>query len=404
MTTFNNPLCPFHLRSALRPIFALSAAFLFAHTLPAQQDSLSTLFAEAMAHYRIQEAVSVGEMRLAADSTHTQASLDLATAYSMAGQREEAIHCLEAALALDSSQTLHWYKLARLREGNSDEPMAALQAYSALFETDTTNAYFYKRASAFARKLGMNWQAKLWQLQVVALQKDEVDPYLVLAEIDMETGAFVWADEHIRHALSLDSLHPRALFLAGKSAHLQKDHKDADDQFTKLKAQGQYTALAARYHGISLYHLGAYDASIAALQILVDEAPELDFPHYYMALSYQGKGDVENAQKSFETAIDKVKKNNLANYYEQLGLLHQSQEKHSQAIQHIQMARQLQGEPDHLFHLAISYDAWYQDKGTALRSFEAYLEQTDSSDAQKLEYASSRAKSLRKEFHFDKRE
>jgi tetratricopeptide (TPR) repeat protein len=365
-----------------------------------QNDSLAANFAEAMEHYRIGEAIAIAEQRLSADSSNPSHTLDLVGAYTLAGLREEAIASLEAGLARDSSHTLLWFKLARLRE-NEDNPVAAVMAYQALFETDSTNVYFYGRAAAFARKIGFGGQARFWYERCIALEPENIDPYLNLAEAEMEMRAFYLADNRIAQALSLDSLYPKALFLAGKSANLQQDHPDADHYFAKLFASGGGTALAARYYGISLYHLQRYPEAIEMMQILIDEAPDLDFPHYYRGLCYRGMGDLAQAEIEFEKAIGKIKKDNLALYHEQLGLLYQMQEKHGEAIKQLQMARNLKSGSDQLYHLALSYEVWYADKTVALRTYEAYLEVADSSADERWNYARSRRDALVKEAHFE---
>jgi len=391
-----------HLCHNFRRVFStvlIFAAFLISPRLHGQQDSLSALFAEAMAHYRTAEAVDIGEQRLGADSSDQSLVLDLVSAYSRAGMREEAVSCLESGLAYDSTQAVLWFKLARLRE-NDDNPKKAVQAYHALFKNDSTNSYFYGRAAAFSRKIGYMWLATTWYEKVIGLDPDKVEPYLAKAETQMEMRAFYPADQTIARALKIDSLHPRTLFLAGKSANLQQDHTDADFYFTKLFAQGDGSALAARYYGLSLYHLKRYPESIDMMQVLIDEAPDLDFPYYYRGLCYREMGEDDLAEKAFQKAIDLIQKDNLATYHEQLGLLYQSQNKHRQAIHHLQTARNLGEDPDRIYHLAISYDAFYADKSVALRTYEAYLETADSTAEARTNYARSRRDALLKEAHF----
>ncbi len=369
----------------------------------AQADSLSTRFAEAMAHYRIAEAVGIAEQRLAADSSHQGYLLDLVGAYGVAGMRHEAMACLEAGLERDSSQTLLWFKLARLRE-NDDSPMKAVEAYKMLFQHDSSNTYFYGRAAAFARKIGFGWQAKKWYEEQIALDPTHIDPYLNLAETEMEMRAFVYADQSIARALAIDSLYPKSLFLAGKSANVQQDHPDADRYFSKLFALGKGTALAARYYALSLYHLKRYPEAIDMLQVLIDEAPELDFPYYYRGLCHSEMGEPKEAEKDFQKAIANIKKDNLATYHEQLGLLYQSQGKHGEAIKQLQMARNLNAGPDQLYHLALSYEAWYADKAVALRTYEAFLEVADSNGDARWDHARGRRDALLKEAHFGTRD
>lgn len=382
-------------------VFSL-ALLLITGVCLAQGDSLSTRFAEAMAHYRISDAVAIGAQRLATDSSHQGHLLDLVTAYGMAGMRDEAMACLEAGLERDSSQTLLWFKLARLRE-NEENPQKAVQAYQMLFRHDSSNTYFYGRAAAYARKIGFGWQARNWYERQIALEPANIEPYLHLAEAEMEMRAFYFADQSIARALQIDSLYPRTLFLAGKSANLQQDHTDADRYFSKLFAQGKGTALAARYYGLSLYHLKRYEASIEMMQMLIEEARDLDFPHYYRGLCYREMGETALAEKEFQTAIAKINKDNLATYHEQLGLLYQAQDKHGEAIKQLQMARNLKAGTDQLYHLALSYEAWYADKAVALRTYEAFLEVADSSEDARWDYARSRRDALMKQKHFDQR-
>ncbi|MFT5596245.1 MAG: hypothetical protein ACI8QH_001035, partial [Flammeovirgaceae bacterium] len=53
------------------------------------------------------------------------------------------------------------------------------------------------------------------------------------------------------------------------------------------------------------------------------------------------------------------------------------------------------------FHLAKSYDVYYQDQKIALKMFETFIAQEDTLKNPEKEYAESRVDQLKKDLHFD---
>ncbi len=366
-------------------------------------DSLRQKMNEALAKYQFEEAIDFGNAALALDSCNVGLLLQLGDAHRASGQGELALSCFIQAVAVDSLNAPAHFKLARYYENRRDFA-EALATYKRLFEIDDSRAYFYRYGASLAAKMGILYDAIQWNLRSIELDPKSLAAYHALAELWIEMRGFYPADTLIAAALALDSNDVRSLYLAGKSAYLQQDYMDAVKRFRKLFDLKQGSAQAARYHGISLYHIKQYTEALEVLQELIAEASELDFPHYYRALCYQALDDPLKAEAEFKAAIAKVKVKNLALYHESLGIHLQSQSRDGDAIAHLRLAQQLDPDPEKLYHIALSYDRWYADKNMAISAYESYLHQTDSSVYERVDYASKRSNLLRREAHFSEKE
>jgi hypothetical protein len=64
------------------------------------------------------------------------------------------------------------------------------------------------------------------------------------------------------------------------------------------------------------------------------------------------------------------------------------------------MAKKFSGRNIFNFHLAKSYDVYYQDQKMALDMFETFIAQEDTLESPEMEYASARVSQLKKDSHF----
>jgi tetratricopeptide (TPR) repeat protein len=116
---------------------------------------------------------------------------------------------------------------------------------------------------------------------------------------------------------------------------------------------------------------GLYERSVAELETVTRQAPELANPHVDLGLAYARTGRLAEAAASLERAVALSAAHPIA--HEELGLIYRKQARFAEARAQYEQALALYPE----FHLAsrnlaILCDLYQRDYGCALRHYEAY--------------------------------
>ncbi|MCZ4409974.1 tetratricopeptide repeat protein [Cryomorphaceae bacterium 1068] len=373
-------------------------SFLLTSLLAQQEDSdFYSQFSTAMENGQIQTAINIGEKWKLNNNGNINAYYLTAKALIKKGRKKEAIENLNKALQIDSTHVPSLLASAELlKASNSD----ALELYEQLIIINPTNAYFYREAAESAvQSMKLDKALAYYSL---AYQNDSLDLITItgFAKLLLDFRQYDDADSLLNRALDLDPLNRFSLLTKAKLAFDSEKWEDAIGWLDPLMKDDP-PLLAMRYTGISLYHLGRYEEAIEILRTLSNTLNELDYPHYYMGLSMEKLGQIDMATVQYGQALNKAISGNLGTYYERLGLMQQEGDDHQEAIESFRMAKKFSARNILNYHLAKSYDIYYQDSKAALEMFELYISQEDTLKSPEKTYAENRVSQLIKDRHFE---
>ena len=353
------------------------------------------LFSEAMEVADYQRAIEITERWKQEDSTNTEVYYYSAKALSIKGQRKEARVDLEMALTLDSLHIPSLLSLAQLRKSSN---LDVLPIYEKLILADPDNPYFYREAAETAMERAKI--EKAFAYYDLAFKLDSTYAMTVggLANLYLKMKQPDTADSLLSLAIELDPENLKFKLLKAKLSFDAERYEKAISWIGSNPAMYGSSILPLRILGISHYHLGNYDKALEFLRSLSNVATDLDYPHYYMGLCLEKTGQTERAEVQYGQALNKALSPNLGAYYERLGLMKQINGDHAVAIDNFQMARKFSARNEILFHLAKSYDVYYEDRSIALKSFEEFVAKAEPSE--EVNYAKARISQLKKESHF----
>ena len=137
------------------------------------------------------------------------------------------------------------------------------------------------------------------------------------------------------------------------------------------------------------------------LSNVIEVEKDSEVLHYYLGLSYQEMGENQEAVKYLQKAIELGITENIENYYTRLAVVYEELGNFEKSIQLYKAAYAETKDKILLYHLARNYDTFYKDKNTALKYYELYLEELDSSNIEYMDYSKNRINELKVEKHFN---
>ncbi len=354
-------------------------------------------FSSAMENGQIQTAIVIGEKWKLNESENINAYYLTAKALVKKGRKKDAIKNLNKALEIDSTHVPSLLASAELLKASNGD---ALELYEQLIFINPTNAYFYREAAESAvqsQKLD-----KALAYYSLAYQNDSLDLITItgFAKLLVDFKQYSDADSILSRALELDPSNRFSRLTKAKLAFDSENWEGAIEWLDPLMIDNP-PLMAMRYQGISLYQLGRYQEAIDILRLLSNSVNELDYPHYYMGLCMEKLGQTDMATVQYGQALNKALSGNLGTYYERLGLMQQASGNHKEAIESFLMAKHFSARNILNFHLAKSYDVYYQDSKPTLEMFETFIAQEDTLQSPEKTYAESRVAQLKKDRHFE---
>lgn len=158
--------------------------------------------------------------------------------------------------------------------------------------------------------------------------------------------------------------------------------------------------MVQKLEGIAQFHLNEFKKCIQRLSNVIKVDEDSEVLHYYVGLSYQEIGNNEEAANYLGKAIELGISENIGNYYTRLAIVKEELGNYQKSIQLYKAAYSETKDKILLYHLARNYDTFYKDKNTALKYYELYLEENDSSNMEYLEYSKDRVNELKVAKHF----
>ena len=369
-------------------------------TLLVAQDGNADFYSQyisAIENGQIQTAIVIGEKWKQSESKNINAYYLTAKALAKKGRKKAAIQNLNEALKIDSTHVPSLLASAELLKSSDGN---ALELYEELIILNPTNAYFYREAAESA--VAIQKLDKALAYYSLAYQNDSLDIITLtgFAQLLINFRQYADADTLLNLALELDPSNRFSRLTKAKIAFEAENWEEVLDWIEPFMGVNP-PLTAMRYGGISLYHLGRYEEAIELLRTLSNTVNELDYPHYYMGLSMERLGQIEMATVQYGQALNKAPSGNRGTYYERLGLMHQESGDHKEAIESFRMAKKFSARNIINFHLAKSYDVYYEDQKIALDMFETFITQEDTIESPEKAYAAARVSQLKKERHFE---
>lgn len=384
----------------MRTFLAIYSLLFFIFHAEAQNTSgdYYSRYSAAIESGQFQSAISIGKEWKQEMETDVNAYYFYAKALAKKGRRKEAFDNLKQALVIDSTHVPALITYAELSKQHSNAD--ALATYEKLIGINPSNAYFYREAAESAVEAQKFDKAIAYYS--LAYQLDSLDIITVtgFSQVLLDFRQYDDADSLLNRAIHLDPSNRFARLTKAKLAMANEKWQEVLDWLEPFMPNNP-PLTAMRYAGISLYQLGRYEEAIETLRALSNTVNELDYPHYYMGLCMEKLGQFDMASVQYGQALNKALSPNLGTYYERLGLMQQETKKHKEAIDSFLMAKKFSGRNILNYHLAKSYDVYYEDQKMALDMFEAFVAQEDTLQSREKEYAENRVNQLKKERHFE---
>lgn len=381
----------------MRFLFHLVGGMAVSLHLSAQTSSeYKSLYSRASESGQYDKALEISEKWKSEDNGSAEPFYYSALANLKKGRKPAARQDLSRALEIDSLHAPSLLALAQIRRGSGKD---ALPVYEQLILSDPDNSFFYREAAETAMDKGKF--DKAFAYYGMAYELDSLDAGTLggLAKLFMQLRRFDDADSILTLALNLDPENYGYKMIKAKMAFDREQWEQALS-WTAAELTGETQAIEFRIKGISLYHLGRYDEALFVLRELTNRYKELDYPHYYMGLCLEKTGQTERAEVQYGQAVNKALSPNLGAFYERLGIMKQENGRHEEAIESLRMARKFSARIEILFYLAKSYDVYYEDPRIALRAFEEFVAEADTTLSDEVNYANSRISQIKKTIHF----
>lgn len=382
--------------------------------------------------YQFKEAIDTLDKKL--DKTAPDYFI-LAKSYKKLGQVDEALASIDSALKFKNDDVTYLNFLGELQLKGKYK-LEAYTTYLTLCQLQPTNAYYYKKigealnSNAFPsiRKQQLLFandgvlpenneqeesvMKKFYALELPAyaaaayqkaieLNPQDIESKIILTERYLKMNNLGGADILNKSSLAMHPENEKLIMQAIKIAARLRDYQDVVskcDLYTNIAGQN---LVVQKMKGIAQFHLEEYEQCIELLKEVVEVDKNSEVLHYYIGLAYQEVGNIKEAAKYFESAIDLGITENIGNYYTRLAIVEEELGNYKKSIQLFKAAYSETNDKILLYHLARNYDTFYKDKSTALKYYNLYLEENDSSNLEYLDYSKARINELKVVKHFN---
>lgn len=378
-------------------ITLINLLVLFSFSVEAQENQSAKVSApELYNSFQFQRVIQI----LESDSGKTSSDFHLlAKSYQNLGQDDDARSAYLEALKRDSTNVSYLNNFAEFCRKKKDYNEAIL-AYKKLISLDSTNAYYYKKLGSSYLKTTYSFLALTAFENAIQLNPRDVESKVLLVEYYLENGYINNAEQLIQSYLKEHPVNRNFMMQAIKIAYRLKDYEDVVEKCELFYSTGDSSLVVQKLHGIASYHLKDYETAIQFMKTVVEVDSKSEILHYYLGLCYQDANQPKVAATFLEKAIDLGISNNIDTYYTRLGTVYEDLEDYEKSIQAYKVAYSKSKDKILLYHLARNYDVYYKDKTTALKYYQLYLEENDTTNETYFDFTKNRIQELKTAKHF----
>jgi tetratricopeptide (TPR) repeat protein len=355
---------------------------------------------EFLANYKFTKAIEYLNQCYHDDLQNIDYLKKVASCYSNLGQLNDAKRAYQQILRSDSTNTaiMNQLGLIYIKESAYKE---ALNLYERLVNIDVSNSYYFKKLAELSFKTQNITSAILYYERAYHLNSKDIETIAELSKIYQELDLHFKADSLIKVGRALDSTNVKLMLYQAKSDYEKKDYHAVIGGVNRILATSPDTsAYLLKLLGVSYFHAEDYPNAINYLEKVVQKNSETEVIHYYLGLAYRASGKFNQSISHFEKSIEFGISNNISAYYTNLAVTYEEQGKFGESIKAYQAAYKSSQDKILLYHLARNYDAYYEDKKTALRYYEMYLSANDSGSVEFKDYSKHRISEIKQVIHF----
>ena len=333
--------------------------------------------------YQFNKAIVKLEEYLREYPDHTDALHQLAACHYNLGNLSKAKTKFQDILQIDSTDVVASNRLATIFMQEKAYKQAKLY-FHRLIRNDSTNSYYYKKLADIEARLGFTGQAVTLYNTALQYNPDDLESMIALSAIYVEV-----LEDHpemkekyldvLHRGFRLDSLNRSLLEIKAKHDFKAKNYRET---VNTLDLIFQHHADTLHYYaglaGICHMHLGNLEKAEEWFHYIIDKNEDTELTHYYLGLTYDKMEAHGKAVNHFKTAIAKGISENMFNYYVSLAGAYENINQLGASIRAYQEAYQYNRQDILLYKLARNYDAYYEDKRTAIRYYQKFLDQSTS--------------------------
>ncbi len=307
------------------------------------------------------------------DSLNRNILTELAEAYNILGNYEDAVHYFELAYAQDSTDLSVAGKLARawINQKIYNKPFRLL---SRICETDTTNVFFNKQLAFCASNTGADSLAMRLYQRVIVQNPRDISSYLNLSTLYQKQGKPEEALVVLEQGLTVFPENPGLLLkLANNRFELKKYHEAAEAY--ELWLQKNDTLPDVRKSlGVAYYFEKREAEGLKLLESYHLLVPTDPLAAFYIGLCYKSLADYLQSIQYINYSIELSRPLYLSDIYHHLGLVYGQNRNFKEAIEALQKSYELDTTKNEiLFEIATTYEEYQKDKTPALRHYKAFL-------------------------------
>ena len=353
--------------------------------------------------YQFNKAIVLLEEFLREYPDHTEGLHKLAACHYNLGNLSKARTKFQDILQIDSTDVVASNRLATIFMQEKAYKQAKFY-FHRLIRNDSTNSYYYKKLADIEARLGFTDQAVILYNAALQYNPDDLESMIALSAIYMEM-----LDDYpelkekyldvLHRGFRLDSLNRSLLEIKAKYDFKAKNYRET---VNTLDLIFQHHADTLHYYaglsGICHMHLGDLEKAEEWFHYIIDKNEDTELTHYYLGLTYDKMKAYDKAVNHFKTAIAKGISENMFNYYVSLAGAYENIDQLGESIRAYQEAYKYNKQDILLYKLARNYDTYYEDKRTAIRYYQKFLDQS-TTDNPFATYSTQRISELSEYLH-----
>lgn len=278
----------------------------------------------------------------------------------------------------------------------------AKEQYTTLVQRDSSNGRWWARLAEAEVQLGEIGSAIQHLERAHERLPQHVDVALELSRFYRSTLRPQAARRVVDTTLSYRPKDPRLWRRRADLAFDRDNFERARPAYERAVALGDSSAAAYRRIGLIDVHRRQYERALSSLQ----DSYRLDSTNtrttLYLGISHLHVDHLKKASQHLERTIRREAQGPITEAMIQRGILNDSRGDIPAAVHDFKTALRVRPQrTDVYFHLATTYDEYYEEKQTAARYYRRFLHESDSTRKQLRTYAKNRLTSLRSVLHME---